>query len=70
MANNDMDGLCGSAVGHDWHMDNGDLIPTFFEGPTAAETLHGLMCSCHGRTPCRRGCQCVDNNIPSTSLCG
>ena len=51
MANNDMDEFAtamhefSSPVGHDWYMDNGGLVPTFFEGLKAAKTLLGLTCS-------------------------
>ena len=49
MANNDIDELAyiaihefGSPVDYGWHLDNGSLVPTFFEGPTAADPVDGL----------------------------
>ena len=45
--------------------------PKLFDGPTAAEMLDDLMCSCRGRSPGESNCTCTKNGLVGTeeSLC-
>ena len=52
-----------------WNRQAGILHPTYFEGPTAAEMLNELVCSCRGSKPCINNCTCMKNGLTCTEEC-
>ena len=58
-----------SPEGNGWYRKDGILQPKFFEGPTSAEMMNDLVCSCRGSEPCTDNCTCANNNLPCTDEC-
>ena len=61
----------GSPLDNGWQLQDEKVVPIYFEGPTSAELLKGLLCQCSGRHPCRNGeCSCSKAGLGCTELCG
>jgi hypothetical protein len=45
------------------------LQPVYFEGPVSADLLQDLVCSCKGKSPCKKPCACFEEILVSTDLC-
>ena len=58
-----------SPIGHGWRVEEGRVVPVYFEGETAAEILDDLVCSCSRRGKCAQNCSCSQNNLPCIDLC-
>ena len=61
-----------SPIGHGWNKDPSGvgITPHYFDGPTTAELMEDLLCSCRvGVTTCNDYCACMINHLPCTELC-
>jgi hypothetical protein len=43
--------------------------PFYFEGNMSAEFLRDLVCSCKGKSQCKKSCVCAEQNLAWTDLC-
>lgn len=59
----------GSPVDFGWTRAGDCLNPLYFEGPTAAELLKDMVCSCRGKTRCASGCACHQSGLSCTDIC-
>ena len=59
----------GSAVDYGWYKEGSLLGPVLFEGPTAADVIGNMICSCKGRGKCANDCTCAANGLGCTELC-
>ena len=57
-----------SPLDHGWHLEDNKVMPTYFEGPMAAEMLKGLLCACSGKKACVENCACSEGacNVPNS----
>ncbi len=56
--------------GNGWHKaDGGKYVPTFFTGPTSADTLKLLFCTCRGKNLCTKACPCKSSGLSCCSTC-
>ena len=60
-----------STVGHGWKLQEGVLIPVFFEGPTALDKLQDFFCGCMGIARCSRdsNCPCRRDGVACSEVC-
>lgn len=58
-----------SPDGHGWQRKGNDMKLRLFDGPSAAEMLVELLCSCHGWQPCSGNCSCARNAMTWTEEC-
>ena len=60
-----------STVGHGWKLQEGVLIPVFFEGPTALDKLQDFFCGCMGIARCSidSKCPCRQNGVACSEVC-
>jgi hypothetical protein len=59
----------GTPDGNGWKRHADCLVPVLFEGPTAAEVLQGLLCSCSERQNCSRDCGCQKSGLACCEAC-
>ncbi|KAL7288521.1 hypothetical protein TKK_0017265 [Trichogramma kaykai] len=53
-----------------WILQNDELQPNFFEGPTAMEFLQKYFCSCKRKNACSTDiCPCVESNFGCCNIC-
>jgi hypothetical protein len=45
------------------------LLVFYFEGNMSAEFLRDLVCSCKGKSQCKKSCVCAEQNLAWTDLC-
>ena len=55
--------------GNGWNRQAGIIHPTYFKGPTNAERLNELVCSCRGNNICMNNCTCMENRLTCTEEC-
>ena len=58
-----------SPLEYGWESFKDSLHPVFFEGNMSADFLHDLVCSCKGKSQCKKSCVCVTQNLACTDLC-
>jgi hypothetical protein len=52
-----------------WRTIKDSLHPFYFEGNKSAEFLRDLVCSCKGKSQCKKSCVCAEQNLACTDLC-
>ena len=52
-----------------WRTVKDFLHPVYFEGNMSAEFLRDLVCSCKGKSQCKKSCVCAEQNLAWTDLC-
>ena len=58
-----------SPMEYGWRTVKDSLYPVYFEGNMSAEFLRDLMCSCKGKSQCKRSCVGAEKNLACTDLC-
>ena len=58
-----------SPLEYRWQKGKDSLQPVYFEGPMSADILQDLVCSCKGKSPCKKSCVCFEEKLACTDLC-
>jgi hypothetical protein len=58
-----------SPMEYGWRTVKDSLHPVYFEGNMSAEFLRDLVCSCKGKSQCKKSCVCAEQNFTCTDLC-
>ena len=58
-----------SPMEYGWRTVKDSLPPVYFEGNMSAEFLHDLVCSCKGKSQCKKSFVCAEQNLACTDLC-
>jgi hypothetical protein len=58
-----------SPMEYGWRTVKDSLHPVYFEGNMSAEFLRDLVCSCKGKSQCKKSCVCAEQNLACTDLC-
>jgi hypothetical protein len=58
-----------SPMEYGWGTVKDSLHPVYFEGNMSAEFLRDLVCSCNGKSQCKKSCVCAEHNLACTDLC-
>jgi hypothetical protein len=58
-----------SPMEYAWRTVKDSLHPVYFEGNMSAEFLRDLVCSCKGKSQCKKSCVCAEQNLACTDLC-
>ena len=58
-----------SPLEYGWRTVKDSLHPVYFEGNMSAEFLRDLVCSCKGKSQCKKSCVCAEQNLACTDLC-
>jgi hypothetical protein len=57
-----------SPMEYGWRTVKDSLHPVYFEGNMSAEFLRDLVCSCKGKSQCKKSCVCAEQNLACTDL--
>jgi hypothetical protein len=58
-----------SPMEYGWRTVKDSLHSVYFEGNMSAEFLRGLVCSCKGKSQCKKSYVCAEHNLACTDLC-
>jgi hypothetical protein len=58
-----------SPMEYGWLTVKDSLHSVYFEGNMSAEFLRDLVCSCKGKSQCKKSCVCAEHNLACTDLC-
>jgi len=58
-----------SPLEYGWQKGKDSLQPVYVEGPMPADFLQDLVCSCKGKSPCKKSCVYFEENLACTDLC-
>ena len=58
-----------SPMEYGWRTVKDSLHPVYFKGSMSAEFLRDLVCSCKGKSQCKKSCVCAEQNLACTDLC-
>jgi hypothetical protein len=58
-----------SPMEYGWRTVKDSLHPVYFEGNMSAEFILDLVCSCKGKSQCKKSCVCAEQNLACTDLC-
>jgi hypothetical protein len=58
-----------SPMEYGWRTVKDALHPVYFEGNMPAEFFRDQMCSCKGKSQCKKSCVCAEQNLVCTDLC-
>jgi hypothetical protein len=58
-----------SPMEYGWRTVKDSLHPVYIEGNMSAEFLRDLVCSCQGKSQCKKSCGCAEQSLACTDLC-
>ena len=58
-----------SPMEYRWRTVKDSLFPVYFEGNMSAEFLRDLVCSCQGKSQCKKSCVSAEQNLAWIDVC-